>query len=124
MAPTNNASFSFILLVVVMLWSCTYVFGDSLISGFFNTKIHVYVENALGPDNMLTLHCKSKDNDLGEHNVPFNTSYEWKFGNHFFKETLFWCRVWWYDHHKLAKWDGIYYVKKDNSLVWKYGWTR
>ncbi|PIA36548.1 hypothetical protein AQUCO_03300022v1 [Aquilegia coerulea] len=83
------------LVLVVSLWSCSTV--SSLMS-----KIHMYIQNGLGPNNTLTVHCKSKDNDLGEHSVDFHQNISWSFTENPFYTTLFWCRIWWYDHHRLV----------------------
>ncbi|PIA60767.1 hypothetical protein AQUCO_00300348v1 [Aquilegia coerulea] len=93
MAIRNKISFVLILMVV-SLWSCS--------SLEFMNKQHIYIENGLGPSNVLTVHCKSKDIDLGERNVNYQQSYEWSFMEHFFYSTVFWCRIWWYDHHRLV----------------------
>ncbi|PIA27380.1 hypothetical protein AQUCO_07800013v1 [Aquilegia coerulea] len=141
----NKIFFALILLIVVSLWSC------SLVSSQLFNK--VYIENSLGPNNTLTVHCKSKDNDLGEHNIDFHQSYNWSFKNSF--GTLFWCRIWWYDHHHLvwlnndmfdvrlasrdcvddgidkymhcirrAQWDGIYFSHWNGSFTKMYDWIR
>ncbi|PIA28339.1 hypothetical protein AQUCO_07100006v1 [Aquilegia coerulea] len=129
--------------MVATLWSC------SSVSGVYDK---VYIENRLGPNNTLTVHCKSKDNDLGEHNVDFNQSYDWGFNET--PRTLFWCHIWWYDHHHLvwvnkdmfnlrmrflgcindgigqyrcvrrAQWDGIYASQWNRSFTKTYDWIR
>ncbi|RXH69294.1 hypothetical protein DVH24_037078 [Malus domestica] len=38
--------------------------------------IHVKMTNDIGPDIQLTVHCKSKDDDLGTHVIPFKGDYE------------------------------------------------
>ncbi|PIA36549.1 hypothetical protein AQUCO_03300023v1 [Aquilegia coerulea] len=95
MAIMNNITFIFIFIMVVSLWSCSSTFNRIV-------KMHVFIENELGPNNTLTVHCKSKDDDLGEHNVDFQDNYEWSFYENFFFTTLYWCRIWWYDHHQLV----------------------
>ena len=34
--------------------------------------VHVKMTNDIGPDIPLTVHCKSKDDDLSTHVIPFN----------------------------------------------------
>ncbi|KAJ4728389.1 Self-incompatibility protein [Melia azedarach] len=52
---------------------------------------HVHVVNNLS--KVLFVHCKSGDDDLGEHNVTTGAEFAWKFKEHFFQRTLFWCYV-------------------------------
>ncbi|KAL9431247.1 hypothetical protein AB3S75_026432 [Citrus x aurantiifolia] len=52
---------------------------------------HVHVVNNLSNNQTLFLHCKSKDDDLGEHKLTTGTESNWKFKENFFQTTLFWC---------------------------------
>ncbi|PIA56057.1 hypothetical protein AQUCO_00700414v1 [Aquilegia coerulea] len=150
----NNIPFVFLLLTGVIT-ACSSVLDHSssvVVPTSFRIKsARVIVMNGLGPNNTLTIHCKSKDNDLGEQNIDFNKTSEWSFTNNLFGRTLFWCRMWWYDHHKLvwgsyrvykghddidncggadgnvcvrkAQWDGVYFVQKDGTFKKVYDWT-
>ncbi|XP_022137291.1 S-protein homolog 1-like [Momordica charantia] len=51
----------------------------------------VTIRNYLKGSANLTVHCKSKDDDLGEHVIEFRGRYEWKFKENFWQTTLFWC---------------------------------
>ncbi|KDO65854.1 hypothetical protein CISIN_1g046903mg, partial [Citrus sinensis] len=53
---------------------------------------HVHVVNNLSNNQTLFLHCKSKDDDLGEHKLTTGTESNWKFKENFFQTTLsvFW----------------------------------
>ncbi|KAL7181501.1 hypothetical protein ACSBR1_040402 [Camellia fascicularis] len=68
---------------------------SSMVSGIFLEKVHVYLTNQLQPGKILNVHCKSKDDDLGPHQLSFNQTYEWTFHNNFFDTTLFWCKMGW-----------------------------
>ncbi|KEH40409.1 putative plant self-incompatibility S1 [Medicago truncatula] len=62
---------------------------------FGQQKVHVYVYNDL-PENVdLTLHCQSKDDDLGSHILHHGDNFNWSFGYGFFKQTLFHCSFQW-----------------------------
>ncbi|CAN0924482.1 S-protein homolog 74 [Linum grandiflorum] len=37
------------------------------------------------------VHCQSKDNDLGVHNVPVKHEFAWSFKRNLVGTTLFWC---------------------------------
>lgn len=42
----------------------------------------------------LVVHCKSKDDDLGEHIIRHGGQYNWSFKENFWRTTLFWCNFW------------------------------
>ncbi|PIA36603.1 hypothetical protein AQUCO_03300066v1 [Aquilegia coerulea] len=72
---------------------CSLVFSLQL----FRIK-HVEVWNRIVPNSILKLHCKSRDDDLGEHFIPLDKSWEWKFQvNFILHSTLFWCNMEWQD---------------------------
>ncbi|KAI9100896.1 hypothetical protein K1719_024020 [Acacia pycnantha] len=55
---------------------------------------HVTIKNDLGQDILLTIHCKSKDDDLGSHNLSLHNTFQWDFKTNFFtRNTLFYCYV-------------------------------
>ncbi|KAK9180241.1 hypothetical protein WN943_029449 [Citrus x changshan-huyou] len=55
----------------------------------------------------LTLHCKSKDNDLGEHVLHEDESYNFSFCQNVLGETLFFCTFEWSGQvHKFDIFDG------------------
>ncbi|XP_054786010.1 S-protein homolog 5-like [Prosopis cineraria] len=57
---------------------------------------HVRITNDLGKGRVLKIHCKSKNDDLGVHNLSFQSTYQWKFrSNIFLRVTLFYCYMWW-----------------------------
>ncbi|EXB68698.1 hypothetical protein L484_024715 [Morus notabilis] len=58
-------------------------------SFFHPPKTKVSILNT-SQDN-LTIHCKSKDDDLGTHVIGFNATYEWKFDINLWHSTLFFC---------------------------------
>lgn len=57
----------------------------------------VRIYNKLGDGLNLTIHCKSKDDDLGVHVVTDSNCYHWKFRVNFFATTLFFCGLTWSD---------------------------
>ncbi|XP_023520951.1 S-protein homolog 1-like [Cucurbita pepo subsp. pepo] len=42
-------------------------------------------------DSTLVVHCKSKDDDLGEHVINAGGNYNWSFKENLLQTTLFWC---------------------------------
>lgn len=54
------------------------------------------ITNDLDESIPLTIHCQSKDNDLGEHELQYHTSLHWQFkSNPFPPFTVFWCSMSW-----------------------------
>ncbi|PRQ36951.1 putative plant self-incompatibility S1 [Rosa chinensis] len=72
---------------------------------------HVEIINDLGPNTDLTIHCKSKNDDLGVHLLHFQESYWINFKVKLFGGTLLFCSFQWPGsfHHL-----DIYDQKRDN----------
>lgn len=58
-------------------------------------KVHVHVMNSLGDGKTMTLHCQSKDDDLGTVILEDGQETKWSFSANFFGTTLFYCSVRW-----------------------------
>lgn len=52
----------------------------------WQVTIYNYQKNAT-----LLAHCKSKEDDLGEHMINIKGQYYWTFKENFWQTTLFWC---------------------------------
>ncbi|KAM7462254.1 hypothetical protein LguiA_030375 [Lonicera macranthoides] len=115
----------------------------------FTKGMEVHITNGLPNNtNPLELFCQSKDTDFGYHKLNIGEEFYWKFHNHFFGKTLYWCRFYWgnlvrsikvYDDHEkfpncekqitlrgskcywLVKDDGFYNCKKsdENCSDWE-----
>lgn len=59
--------------------------------------VNVTINNELDADLELTLHCKSKDDDLGIQKLPFNGSFGFHFRPNFWFTTLYFCSFQWKD---------------------------
>ncbi|MBA0557162.1 hypothetical protein Golob_027210, partial [Gossypium lobatum] len=66
---------------------CTSVYSDD--------NVHVSIKNRLGNGKNLTLHCQSKDTDLGEQNVADGSEYGWDFTPNVWGTTLYYCVMGW-----------------------------
>lgn len=96
---------------------------------FLDNKYAVYIVSNLPPNTPpLKVHCFSKDDDLGYHNLTQNVEYRFAFCEKAFS-TMFACHFWWNGHDKGfraydANWDynrcrsaGIcYYVAKSDGF--------
>ncbi|XP_022991767.1 S-protein homolog 74-like [Cucurbita maxima] len=57
------------------------------------SRYYVHVANGLST-LPLTVHCQSKDDDLGIHHLPNRgDDFQWNFKVNFWGTTLFWCRL-------------------------------
>ncbi|KAL3729359.1 hypothetical protein ACJRO7_026468 [Eucalyptus globulus] len=74
------------LLLVCSLFVSSYI-------GSIWKKTHVEIENGLPAGTTLTVHCKSKDDDLGTHHVK--DSWEFSFIPNFIDGTFFFCSFSW-----------------------------
>ncbi|KAL5555508.1 hypothetical protein UlMin_037744 [Ulmus minor] len=83
-------------------------------SPWFNeTKERVQIMSYLNPPSNLTVHCKSKQDDLGEHVInPLPDSYAFKFTPPFFGHALFFCTFQWPKDQNLH-WFDIYDERRD-----------
>ncbi|KAF8388343.1 hypothetical protein HHK36_027009 [Tetracentron sinense] len=78
-------SYVVILLLAMALSESSVVLGE----------YHVHIVNGLGNNNILNVHCQSKDNDLGWHALAKGEDFHWSFNMNFFKSTLFFCFMQW-----------------------------
>lgn len=65
----------------------------TLSHGSFFRIVHVGLTNRVGPGLDLTIHCQSKDEDLGVHVLPPGGLFEWSFRPSLWSTTLFFCRI-------------------------------
>lgn len=77
-------------LVVLISLLISLVFSCQLCEG---TRVNI--TNYLGPNTDLTVHCKSKDDDLGVRVLSYNASYQFSFIPNFFMSTLYFCGFRW-----------------------------
>ena len=86
MGNTNN--FHKALFVLLALHFC-------MVNVFGEKKVHVRVVNRLGRGQSMALHCRSKEDDLGNVVLGEEQEAEWRFSVNFFGTTLFYCAVRW-----------------------------
>ncbi|KAG4403557.1 hypothetical protein AAZX31_01G129100 [Glycine max] len=59
----------------------------------FDGKKTVRVYNGMNDGILVYLHCRSRDNDLGQHVLAVGEYQEWSFTDNLFGTTLFWCTM-------------------------------
>ncbi|CAI0418538.1 unnamed protein product [Linum tenue] len=82
----------------------------------------VTVINMLTAKSDLTIHCKSKDDDLGEHVLPYQQSFAWNFRPNFWQTTLFFCSFAWQGSGDSHSFD-IYVQRRDQSRCVDCRWA-
>ncbi|RZC52816.1 hypothetical protein C5167_021239 [Papaver somniferum] len=72
MNPSFGSHHSFIKLAYVITALVLLCGGPSSpVSCYMIPRVRVWVHNNIAPDTDMTIHCKSKDDDLGEQNTPY-----------------------------------------------------
>ncbi|CAG7900258.1 unnamed protein product, partial [Brassica rapa] len=74
--------------------------------------------NLGGP--LLTVHCKSKNDDLGVHMVAANKDYHFSFQPNVWKTTLFFCGFQWNNQFKRFN---IFDATRDEGVGEKFNWS-
>lgn len=88
--------------------------------------------HGLNDNQTMSVHCKSKDDDLGIQNLPQGANTTWSFRTNFVHSTLFWCymskanahaalKVFWQDIYLFQKcnWKNCIYIAKDDGVYIK-----
>ncbi|KAE9600915.1 putative plant self-incompatibility S1 [Lupinus albus] len=83
------------------------------------TYRHVYIRNDLGNGTLLTVHCKSKDEDLGVHKLHYKKEFKFQFRPNIWGTTLYFCHLTWHGKsHRIDAFDNdrdIFFCK---DLKW------
>ncbi|KAF4355339.1 hypothetical protein F8388_026609 [Cannabis sativa] len=97
-------------LFVVVIFFSLLSHKSSLCEG--DKQITVKTTNGI-VDTDLTLHCKSKDDDLGVQLLHYNDSFQFSFTPNIWETTLFYCSFQWKDEFH---WFDIFKMKKRKIL--------
>lgn len=81
--------------------------------------VHVRIINNIGNGSQLNFHCKSHDDDLGQHQLAPNEFWEFSFRPNFMGGTLYFCRFWW---KAGDEWFDIYDYSRDGDRCTKQCW--
>ena len=102
---------------VLLLWLVLLPLG---ING--GGRAHVKVRNGLDGNLDLTLHCKSKDDDLGEKLLRYEQTFEFSFRpwTRLLATTLFYCSFRW---QGACHWFDIYRKDRDKNICKDCDWT-
>ncbi|KAK8594183.1 hypothetical protein V6N13_125992 [Hibiscus sabdariffa] len=83
-------------------------------------KANIRIYNDLGSGINLTVHCKSKDDDLGEQHLGYRNYFEFRFRPSIFQNTLFYCSFQW---NGRTQWFNIYVELRDEPYCSKCMWN-
>uniref|UniRef100_A0A0V0H514 S-protein homolog n=1 Tax=Solanum chacoense TaxID=4108 RepID=A0A0V0H514_SOLCH len=61
----------------------------------FQVQVVNNIDPTKFPFNSIKIHCASKDNDMGFHDLSPNNKFEWSFKEKYFANTMFFCHFWW-----------------------------
>lgn len=78
--------------LLLLQWLVVFMFVVVVIS---EAKEHVIIANELGADLELTVHCKSKEDDLGIQKILYNGNYSFTFKPNIWMTTQFFCSFQW-----------------------------
>ncbi|XP_054791561.1 S-protein homolog 5-like [Prosopis cineraria] len=106
------------LILLLLAWATLIVERHEalfLFPGVPSKTIVQIINNVTDPPQDLTLHCKSKDDDLGEHTISVGGKYEFIFRPNVLKPvTLFFCNFRWPSDTSFHYFD-IYIQKRDED---------
>lgn len=103
---TNLTPFVTYILVLLIIQLIVHCEGKGIIP----PKCHLRVTNELGNGLDLTVHCKSKDDDLGEQILLSERYFEFVFRPNTWATTLFFCTMQWQGAYH---WFVIYKYSRD-----------
>ncbi|KAB1221735.1 hypothetical protein CJ030_MR2G019962 [Morella rubra] len=102
-----------LLRLMIYLALFSFMSRFDLVAGQLGFKrAHVRISNDLSEGVDLKVHCKSKEDDLGEHIVSYGKAYEFNFKPHFFGHSLFFCSFQWQEYQ--PRWFDIYVFQRDH----------
>lgn len=79
--------------LIIFMFLAIYVFS-TLHACVIEPEYRVQIQNLI-PDSNILVHCKSKNDDLGDHQLSYNDDFHWKFCEATFHNTLYFCHFSW-----------------------------
>ncbi|GAV70307.1 Self-incomp_S1 domain-containing protein, partial [Cephalotus follicularis] len=105
----------FLIVMFVLFVTISNAYENSQNINPFIPKTHVQIKNMIAPNVYLTVHCKSKDDDLGQQVLKYNENFDFYFKVNVWATTLFFCRFQW---ESTSHWFDIYKYSRD-FLNWQ-----
>jgi hypothetical protein len=104
---------------ILLISSLLLVFTTCDAFCFLRTSVDLKITNQLGSGLDLAIHCKSKDEDLGVHVVPFDGYYTLSFCSNAWGTTQYFCGMTW--SGKLH-WFDFFIARRDSFRCGKCTW--
>ncbi|KAL9812239.1 S-protein 29 [Arabidopsis thaliana] len=111
----KNSSKIFVVLSIILFYVISSCHGYNPFA-----KTVVTVTNNISPQTTLTISCRSKDDDLGEHLLLHGQAFLWKFRPSWFRTTLFTCKFLWNNN---VKWFDTYRSDRDQGHCYSCNWS-
>ncbi|KAL7177514.1 hypothetical protein ACSBR2_030802 [Camellia fascicularis] len=81
-------------LLSIIILAFYFVCTNHVLADFNHYQVHI-ISAVPDKPTTLSIHCQSKDNDLGFQNLSNGQAFHWHFRMNFFETTLFFCRFQW-----------------------------
>ncbi|KAL7209782.1 hypothetical protein ACSBR1_031361 [Camellia fascicularis] len=81
-------------LLSIIILAFYFVCTNHVLADFNHYQVHI-ISAVPDKPTTLSIHCQSKDNDLGFQNLSNGQDFHWHFRMNFFETTLFFCRFQW-----------------------------
>ncbi|KAF7847481.1 hypothetical protein BT93_L2917 [Corymbia citriodora subsp. variegata] len=97
-------------IISTLLQSCSGSFP------WVSKRVHVQIFNTLPDGVTLTVHCKSRDDDLGVQQIPPNGMWQFSFRTSVMGTTLFFCNF--QDLYECGRWC-VWYVQPTGPCLYQ-----
>jgi len=115
------------VMLLLIMWLMLFMTGFNIVAAglFQKSRAYVIIFNNIVDRVDLTVHCKSKNSDLGVHKLQPNASYGFDFKPNFWGRTRFFCNFQWKDPTRgdQSPWFDIYKYTRDSPRCGKCLWT-
>lgn len=86
----NYGLISCVVVIIAMMNQSCWA-GSKTMPPLSSWKVVIF--HQLSPGQTLSVHCKSKNDDLGDHFLRVGEDFSWKFKENLFSTTRFWCTL-------------------------------
>ncbi|KAL3614384.1 hypothetical protein CASFOL_042458 [Castilleja foliolosa] len=111
--------FTMMKILLLLLVTSLNIFESSARSCLITYEVRIQILNEIEDSQPLTIHCWSKDDNLGYHTLKYISYYEWSFCEQAFKGSRFFCDFWWGSKHKFFD---AFRSEKHGPSDWQHYW--
>ncbi|XP_044499382.1 S-protein homolog 24-like [Mangifera indica] len=113
----KNSFWIFFCIILPILQSATLANEEDRLVARWHYRVHI-TNSFPNNDQPLYVHCWSRDDDLGEHNLWVNNEFTFRFGKNIFFPTRFDCD---FRHGSLSTRFPIFHIDRDGSKCRRTG---